>query len=71
MTDREQQVRERAYYLWVAEGRPHGRAEIHWMMAEIATTVLSYLRELEGERTPGIRVGDNCSERTNVAENLK
>src|SRR6516165_10530659 len=24
MTDREQQVRERAYYMWEAEGRPHG-----------------------------------------------
>ena len=34
MNDREQQVRERAYYMWEAEGRPHGRAEIHWVMAE-------------------------------------
>ena len=39
MNDREQQVRERAYYMWEAEGRPHGRAEIHWIMAEIATAV--------------------------------
>ena len=50
MNDREQQVRERAYYLWEAEGRPHGRAEIHWAMAEIATAVFSYLSLLEAER---------------------
>ena len=43
MTDREHQVRECAYYLWEAEGRPEGRAQIHWQMAEIATTLFSYL----------------------------
>jgi Protein of unknown function (DUF2934) len=50
MNHREQQVRERAYYLWEAEGRPHGRAEIHWAMAEIATAIFSYLSLLEAER---------------------
>jgi Protein of unknown function (DUF2934) len=50
MNNREQQVRERAYYLWEAEGRPHGRGEIHWAMAEIATAVFSYLSLLEAER---------------------
>jgi hypothetical protein len=43
MSDREHQVRECAYYLWEAEGRPEGRAQIHWTMAEIATTLFSYL----------------------------
>ena len=43
MTDYEQRVREAAYYLWEAEGRPHGRADIHWQMAEIATVLFSYL----------------------------
>jgi hypothetical protein len=55
MNDREQQVRERAYYMWEAEGRPHGRAEIHWAMAEIATAVLSYLNLLEAEGAAGMR----------------
>jgi Protein of unknown function (DUF2934) len=59
MNDREQQVRERAYYMWEAEGRPHGRAEIHWVMAEIATAVLSYLSLLEAERTAGMRAGNH------------
>jgi|KBSMisStaDraftv2_1062788.scaffolds.fasta_scaffold3912562_1 hypothetical protein len=43
MSDREHQVRECAYYFWEAEGRPEGRAQMHWSMAEIATTLFSYL----------------------------
>jgi hypothetical protein len=58
MNDREQQVRERAYYIWEAEGRPHGRAEIHWTMAEIATAVLSYLSLSEAEGATDMRVGN-------------
>jgi DUF2934 family protein len=43
MSDRERQVRECAYYLWQAEGRPDGRAQVHWQMAEIAITLFNYL----------------------------
>ncbi len=28
------QVRERAYQLWLQEGQVHGRAEQHWLQAE-------------------------------------
>ena len=38
------QVRECAYYLWEAEGRPEGRSEMHWRMAEIAITLFGYLQ---------------------------
>ncbi|MCJ2046966.1 DUF2934 domain-containing protein [Methylobacterium sp. J-078] len=34
MTQREQQVRERAYFIWEGEGRIFGRAEAHWLQAE-------------------------------------
>ncbi len=27
MSDREGKIRQRAYHMWEAEGRPHGRAE--------------------------------------------
>lgn len=30
----EQQVRERAYYIWEGEGRVFGRADDHWLRAE-------------------------------------
>ena len=29
----ERRVRERAYFLWLGEGRPEGRALEHWMLA--------------------------------------
>jgi hypothetical protein len=35
-TDREKErlIRERAYQIWVDEGRPEGRADAHWEQAE-------------------------------------
>jgi hypothetical protein len=30
----ESQIRHRAYAIWEAEGRPHGRALEHWLAAE-------------------------------------
>jgi Protein of unknown function (DUF2934) len=36
----EHQIRERAYGIWIEEGRPHGRELAHWQRAH---------RELRGE----------------------
>jgi hypothetical protein len=33
--DRQQRIRERAYQIWLDEGCPHGREQIHWRRAEI------------------------------------
>lgn len=32
-TSQEEQVRALAYQFWIEEGRPEGRAEIHWQRA--------------------------------------
>lgn len=32
--DKSQRVRERAYQIWIEEGRPHGRDREHWFRAE-------------------------------------
>ena len=45
MSDYQERVRIAAYYLWEAEGRPNGRAEVHWQMGEIATALLTYLSQ--------------------------
>ncbi|CAA2105481.1 hypothetical protein MBUL_03215 [Methylobacterium bullatum] len=37
----EQQVRERAYYIWEGEGRVFGRADEHWLMAEAELRAVS------------------------------
>ena len=33
MDNREQRIRERAYQLWLEEGKPEGRAKEHWELA--------------------------------------
>lgn len=35
MTDREDRIRQLAYFLWLEEGCPQGEAERHWQAAEI------------------------------------
>jgi|EndMetStandDraft_9_1072997.scaffolds.fasta_scaffold05618_6 hypothetical protein len=34
MQDIEQAIRERAYDLWISDGRQDGRAEAHWLAAQ-------------------------------------
>ena len=34
MTDREERIREIAYFLWLDAGSPDGEAEGHWLAAE-------------------------------------
>lgn len=34
MDDRDEQLRQRAYGIWQAEGEPHGRDRDHWERAE-------------------------------------
>jgi hypothetical protein len=33
-SDRHQRISERAYQIWIAEGRGHGRHDEHWQRAE-------------------------------------
>lgn len=54
MDGREIRVRECAYYFWEEEGRPSGRAQIHWQMAEIAIALMGYLSISQQERTRSI-----------------
>ena len=34
MTDRDDRIREMAYFLWLDAGSPEGEAERHWLAAE-------------------------------------
>lgn len=50
--DREQRVRERAYRLWLEEGRPEGRADDHWDKAsELVAIEESYRDTLKPNPT--------------------
>jgi hypothetical protein len=39
MNDLENRIRERAYYLWLQEGCPEGRADVHWDEASELTAI--------------------------------
>ncbi|MBL8680306.1 MAG: DUF2934 domain-containing protein [Myxococcales bacterium] len=45
----DEQIRTRAYYLWLAAGKPEGRADEHWLEAR---------RALEATRDRALRVID-------------
>lgn len=64
MTDTTQQIRRRAYFLWEAAGRPHGRDDEFWAEA---------LDELEGGRlvVDEIALGKTVPSTTATAEKPK
>ena len=54
MNDRDDRVRELAYFLWIEEGCPDGQAERHWQAAE----ALFNSEDLERKRIEGEPPGD-------------
>jgi hypothetical protein len=58
MTDREDRIREIAYYMWLDEGCPEGEAERHWTSAEL----LVASEQDERKRTEGEPPGDATEE---------
>jgi Protein of unknown function (DUF2934) len=50
MSDRDDRIREFAYFLWLEEGCPEGQAERHWSAAEALLASNEVERkEIEGE----------------------
>ena len=50
MTDRDDRIREIAYFLWIEEGCPEGEADRHWSTAEAMHDAQpSERKRLEGE----------------------
>lgn len=49
MDDLEQRIRERAYRIWLEEGRPSGRAEAHWDMARELVAIETSQRDATKE----------------------
>ena len=55
MQDLEQAIRERAYHLWIADGRPEGNAEVYWLSAQ-REILASSLNSIETAASPGMHV---------------
>jgi hypothetical protein len=62
MTDRNDRIREIAYFLWLDEGCPEGEAERHWATAE----ALLESEPLERKRIEGEPPGEPASDSSAV-----
>jgi hypothetical protein len=60
--DREERIKERAYAIWLAEGRAHGKHHEHWHRAE---------REIAAEETAGDPTGGGTARRPSRARAAK
>lgn len=63
MTDRDDRIRELAYFLWLEEGCPEGQAERHWETAE----TLFDSEPLERKAIEGEPPGDPTDESQTVS----
>ena len=57
-SDREERIKERAYAIWLAEGRVHGKHQDHWHQAE---------REIAAEETGSEPAGAAAARRPSRA----
>jgi hypothetical protein len=62
MNDRDQRIREIAYFLWLEEGRPDGQADRHWRTAE----TIFEAEDAKGELVEGEPPGDYITPLTSL-----
>jgi len=53
MQDLEHAIRERAYHLWIADGRPEGNAEVYWLSAQ-REILMTSLNSTETAASPSV-----------------
>jgi hypothetical protein len=74
MSDHEERVRARAYKIWMEEGCPEGRSEMHWEMArELVAIEENYATTLkpvppDGAEAPGGEPVEEAAVAANAAE---
>jgi hypothetical protein len=63
MPDLEQTIRERAYHLWIEDGRREGAADGHWLAAqrEILSASLSTFARVTAEQPKASRLRKRTS----------
>jgi hypothetical protein len=50
--DMEERIRERAYYIWLQEGRPEGRDKEHWELAKAQIVAEEQQQADQSDKTP-------------------
>jgi hypothetical protein len=63
--EREQRVRERAYHLWEADGKPHGRDVEYWQRAR---ELIAMEENVEAGRLPNPQAHTDSAHETGVEE---
>jgi hypothetical protein len=68
MTDRDDRIREIAYFLWLEEGSPEGEAERHWSAAETILASDEFERKKTEGEPPGDPVRDSSADRSSDSD---
>jgi hypothetical protein len=73
MQDLEHAIRERAYHLWVADGRPEGNSDVYWFSAqrEILTTSLDSTENTASPSTHSVSATTKPAKKARVARSGK
>jgi hypothetical protein len=50
--DMEERIRERAFHIWIQEGRPEGRDKEHWELAKAQIAAEERQTADQGEKAP-------------------
>ena len=69
MTNLEEAIRERAYYLWSADGQPEGKADVYWLNAQ--RDVLATSLESSSSNSAATAPTDPVSATTKPAKKAK
>ena len=61
MSNLDQRIRERAYQIWLEEGRPEGREKDHWDVAtELVASRMDNRRRYSRLAEPAFEGGERC-----------
>jgi hypothetical protein len=73
MSDLEQAIRERAYHLWIADGRPEGNADVYWLIAQrdILATSLDSTGTVSGASMDSVSATTKPVKKSRVARSGK
>jgi Protein of unknown function (DUF2934) len=69
MSNLEAAIRERAYHLWIADGQPEGKADIHWLNAQ--REILTSVEGLASTAAAADTIATKAARRTRVTRSAK
>jgi Protein of unknown function (DUF2934) len=69
MQNLDEAIRERAYQLWIADGQPHGQADLYWLNAQ--REVLTISLESSSNDTDSVSVTAKPAKKAKVARSRK